>query len=550
MWDESMTIWPVISRELRVEAKQASTFWLRGISVFTTMLVCLYILDKYRGAQNAQGQVIFSSLNTIIFFTIWIVAPLLSADCISRERREGTLGLLFLTPLNPKGIAIGKSFTYGLKGLSLLVAAIPVITIAFIMGGVSSVEVLTAIVINLIALAVALSAGLLASACSKEWIRTMILAEVFALVFFIAFRMGLSISFEWYRDTFSIKAMPTVQRSYYTYAIYSSLEALRFLQSMAGLDMLRSYNLVSRGYLHWLSFLALLTLGGWLWLSVVICVAALRIAKSWKEEPPSKRQLWLTQAFCVPRFWRRFFRRSMKKKLEHNPIIWLHNYAWSARLSKWGWLLVVIIVDLVLVIADLYDYIVYHSLILFLLVFAMSISIAGSFKQERSNGALELILVTSISERQLIWGRMLGFWRQFLPVGILFIWFWYSAIHTGPRNYRLVFWQNPFLPFQLLQSPFVFVSTFLCLPAIGLYFSFRANHFSKALFGTIAMGIVIPLVCSVFMSGFMLRLGIHRFFESAKMIPLCSLWICQVSVAIGAYTLLLLNLRNRKFVMA
>jgi len=40
--------------------------------------------------------------------------PMLAADCVSRERREGTLGLLFLTPLDARGIMLAKSMVHHL----------------------------------------------------------------------------------------------------------------------------------------------------------------------------------------------------------------------------------------------------------------------------------------------------------------------------------------------------------------------------------------------------------------------------------------------------
>ena len=53
-----------------------------------------------------QGGRLFGYFNTLLFFTIWILVPLVTADCISSERREGTLGLLFLTPLRARRFLI------------------------------------------------------------------------------------------------------------------------------------------------------------------------------------------------------------------------------------------------------------------------------------------------------------------------------------------------------------------------------------------------------------------------------------------------------------
>ena len=53
---------------------------------------------------------------------IWVLVPLLVADCLSRERREGTLGLLFLTPLTANDIVIAKGLSHGLRAVTLCFA--------------------------------------------------------------------------------------------------------------------------------------------------------------------------------------------------------------------------------------------------------------------------------------------------------------------------------------------------------------------------------------------------------------------------------------------
>jgi len=54
------------------------------------------------------GATLFGNLRAALFIAIWLLEPLLTADCFSRERREGTLGILFLTPLTARTIIIRK----------------------------------------------------------------------------------------------------------------------------------------------------------------------------------------------------------------------------------------------------------------------------------------------------------------------------------------------------------------------------------------------------------------------------------------------------------
>jgi len=52
------------------------------------------------------GVALFGKMNLLIFVMIWLFVPLAAADAISRERREGTLVLLYLTELRSSGIVV------------------------------------------------------------------------------------------------------------------------------------------------------------------------------------------------------------------------------------------------------------------------------------------------------------------------------------------------------------------------------------------------------------------------------------------------------------
>ena len=86
----------------------------------------------------------------------------MSADCISRETREGTLGLLFLTPLTAMGIVIGKGLVQVFRAFTLWLAVLPVLIIPCLSGGVTSGDIYSALTIEFCVTLLCLSAGLLA----------------------------------------------------------------------------------------------------------------------------------------------------------------------------------------------------------------------------------------------------------------------------------------------------------------------------------------------------------------------------------------------------
>src|ERR1051326_1271117 len=121
---------PVIVRELRIQARQPLTHWLRMVGVLSITAAIGIALWKmlhasaeawtYRGLRPAAsvnhmqsfGITLFGKMNLFIFAAIWIFVPLATADAVSRERREGTLPLLYLTRLQSGGIVVGKAFVH------------------------------------------------------------------------------------------------------------------------------------------------------------------------------------------------------------------------------------------------------------------------------------------------------------------------------------------------------------------------------------------------------------------------------------------------------
>src|SRR5438309_1059993 len=182
-----MNVGPVIQRELRAEARHAFTYWLRVLGAAALLTVFAVTMLDQRGSATQLGAKLFSRLNATFFFAIWIVVPLLTADCLSRERREGTLGLLFLTPLSSRGVVIGKSLIHALRAATMLLATLPILALPFLIGGVSWQEGLLALMVDSSSVLLALTAGLVASSYCKEWNRALVLAEIVSFAFLLCF---------------------------------------------------------------------------------------------------------------------------------------------------------------------------------------------------------------------------------------------------------------------------------------------------------------------------------------------------------------------------
>jgi len=128
----------------------------RGQAVLIAMAVCGLVLSVFSG-------------------------PYLTADTVSSERREGTLGLLFLTPLRGWEIVIGKMLMHSLQVSYALVGGFPLFFLPILLGGVVWNEVTRLLLVLLLTLLVSLACGVFWSTVTRE-ARTAVLATAVTMV--------------------------------------------------------------------------------------------------------------------------------------------------------------------------------------------------------------------------------------------------------------------------------------------------------------------------------------------------------------------------------
>ena len=114
MW----TLFPVVDRELRTAARRSKTHWVRLAAATAAFVVSAWIALWVAKTQTpvTAGRWLFSCLTILAFGYCLLVGPFITADSISEEKREGTLGLLFLTELRSYDVVLGKWLANSLAG--------------------------------------------------------------------------------------------------------------------------------------------------------------------------------------------------------------------------------------------------------------------------------------------------------------------------------------------------------------------------------------------------------------------------------------------------
>lgn len=207
---------PVLIKELRSRFRGARAFVI--LTAFLIVLSGASLLIVGRLGDTARysyygygggaeiGRYLFGTVTTIEFVAIAFLAPALTMNAISGERERQSLELLLATPLSASKILRGKMGAALAYVLLLLFSALPVMSLAFLLGGVSP-GALAMQQATLLSMAVFfLSIGLYVSSRTGRTGRSAVITfgAVAALCLFlpILFFFGFSGIFYWLFDVF------------------------------------------------------------------------------------------------------------------------------------------------------------------------------------------------------------------------------------------------------------------------------------------------------------------------------------------------------------
>lgn len=158
-----MNALPIFRRELLVRARRPATYRLRPGVVAAGLVFSLPFWMSIGAAPKIGGKVLFDALVGCMF-ALACTGCFFAADTISREKREGSLGLLLVTRVNTLDLVLGKFGSMGLLALSSLIVLCPLLMLPLLTGGVTGGEVLRKSLALLNSLCLAVAVGLYSSA--------------------------------------------------------------------------------------------------------------------------------------------------------------------------------------------------------------------------------------------------------------------------------------------------------------------------------------------------------------------------------------------------
>lgn len=173
----NMVVLPIVDRELRVASRKRSVYRDRLTLARIATLASFFFLfagiatGTVPGESARMSQSLFTFLANLIFVYCIFAGIWATSDCLAEERRNETLGLLFLTKLRGIDVVLGKLVASSLQAVSGVIGVFPVLALPLILGGVGFAEFWRVLLVLLLTLMGSLSLGIVISSMSRNAVR-------------------------------------------------------------------------------------------------------------------------------------------------------------------------------------------------------------------------------------------------------------------------------------------------------------------------------------------------------------------------------------------
>lgn len=461
-----MTVLPIVSRELRVAARRPATYWSRTIVAAVMLLLAAWLLVvSWHEAPSTQARLLFASLGGAALFVCGLSGMMTTADTVSGEKREGTLGLLFLTPLRGYDVVLGKLCASSLTVLHGLLAITPIVALPMLLGGISAGE--------FVRVALTLLDTLWVSLCLALWISSMSRNEKAArgitLLGMLLLAGGLPLLGAW------IEAEAQVRDAAQWFMILSPGYAYAMAWDVMGSATWLPY---------WVSMTAI-HVSGWLFLAL----ACWFTPRSWQDRPARSMPVGVPpRATGVTTQRMPHAIRFRAHALGRNAFFWLASRpAWRPALV-WAALILLgaLWVGLGIKDDDFFAPAIFVAVALLwngLLKAWAASEATRQLSVDRKSGSIELMLSTPITVQDIARGQWLALVRQFgWPVAVtvgaelILMGIGLNEIHGAESSTMWVaVW---------LSGMVVLLSDLLALYAVGLWQSVAARGPAEAAGGT------------------------------------------------------------------
>jgi hypothetical protein len=455
-----MAEFPVIERELRVAARGKGIYLSRYVAAGLAGAGAAFALLWAAALSELSGTpgVFLFYFNSAIAALYCFGAGLFwTLDCISREQREGTLGLLFLTRLGSFEVVAGKIVANGVPAFFSFLTVFPLIALSFCLGGVNPKEfaVMTVALLNLLSFSLILATFVSSTVTNPG---------PAILLFFSAMLLPSTVGYGgmfWFR-TSEIAPTWLAFNPLYPVALAFGLNLSEVPKNFFGMAILTTQML-----------------------NIVLLFGAAFLM----ERSVRVRDRWSAMRFSQS-VTRGPSRKRRQAALETHPVMYLGLRRSGQQLYILSFLVLGVILyynDPLAAINSEYRGLLYPLLLHYILKWLLAWESGRALLLDRRNGFFEILLVTPTNPGIILRGQKLALRRQFLVLLLVTL-----AVHLVILSWSINQFGLTTTSWIIVASMIILFVDFFCLSWIGLWQGLVHRSSHRAFIGTLIFGLALP----------------------------------------------------------
>lgn len=508
----------IIVRELFVSGKTIKTYLLRLVPpVLVLGILGAFALGDDFTEMVKDGRFLFT-VTLIVSLLYTILAGFFVSSCISHEREEDTIGLLFLTPLKGMDVILGKFIAAGHLHFQSVLTLLPLEALAFLLGEVPLAAFLKMNLCIFCILLFTVSSGILISSFSANERISGVITIIFLAFSIFGICILVALSGFWLREYGFFSNFYQVKIWHETLFPFTPL-------GIFGIFLISTFTYISPSMyqLAW-GGLALLV-----FISILfLCIAVRIISRIWRKQTTIRGysiRLFFMQILHKVNFGFSKYRQNIRLKLlSNNPYDWITGRGSLPTLTLWiVWSFAVIPIGYLLCLSlrPLSSFIAVLSLFLpaaelivssiisaplcliscLVLKYWLAYITCMRIHKDTVSGMLPLILSTTVTPQQIIISQIkTSFKRMILPLlftGLIVLNYVlnYASKISLPTSYNI---EMPELSnFVAIYIPVAYGIILLCadlftLSLVSIRISLKAKNLQHAFIRSLIFVLAIP----------------------------------------------------------
>jgi len=487
-------LFPIVGRELRVASRKGTNYLNRTVAALLALVVVGFNLQalQYQAPARFSGS-IFAILSFMAMVYCVLSGVRSTAETVAAEKSEGTLGFLFLTDLKGVDVVLGKLVAGSVNAFYSLLAILPILTIPLLMGGVTGNQVFEMSLVLINCLFFSLCLGILVSVLSKD-AKQAVARTIASLVF-------LTLGLYLIGGLAAAKWVDMVGRGSGTPELRAMVMGVINLPNpTVGYWLIQSGNL--GGSLKLPNPLLISSVFVLLESLFFLVLACLLVKSRWQDRPDSSRRKRLRERLALISHGGGETKQARRRKLlEINPMVWLHERGRFKLILPWAALGGIGIIWLILYAEIEKDWLEPPGAILTMLTMHVILRLwltreaCYRFFDDRKSGAIELLLCTSMSVKDILDGQVKAMGRMFIKPAVVVLIadvILFALSGEDDSEYVVYF-------FVLL---IIFIVDMFAIPWVAMWQGMKVRSLQKASGGTVLRLFGVPaglFFCFMFM---------------------------------------------------